>query len=196
MLDVLAARRILRPGDGGRYEIYHDVLAAPIVSWRARYARPQALVAAHRRNRRLAAVATAALAGLVVDGPRRRLRARAAEQRARGRARRARARARCDRRGAAPDRPRAGSAARAGLGRAVADADGGGRASPRLDGVASEERRLRREAAARRRRRRGRDGHGGRGRERADGAARIAENGDDGRTGSSARRSTGPGTCC
>ena len=66
VLDLLAARRVLRPGNGERYEIYHDVLAAPIVSWRARYREAQALVAAHRRNRRMAAVATAALAGLVV----------------------------------------------------------------------------------------------------------------------------------
>ena len=37
MLDALAARRILRPGDDGSYEIYHDVLAAPILAWRARF---------------------------------------------------------------------------------------------------------------------------------------------------------------
>ena len=55
VLDALAARRILRPGDDGRYEIYHDVLAAPILAWRARYVHAQELVEAHRRNRRLAA---------------------------------------------------------------------------------------------------------------------------------------------
>ena len=49
-----------------RYEIYHDVLAAPILAWRARYVHAQELVEAHRRNRRLAVVATAAVAALVV----------------------------------------------------------------------------------------------------------------------------------
>jgi WD40 repeat protein len=66
VLDVLAARRILRPGDDGRYEIYHDVLAGPILGWRARYVHAQALVDAHRRSRRLALVAMAAVAGLVI----------------------------------------------------------------------------------------------------------------------------------
>jgi WD40 repeat protein len=66
VLHALATRRILRPDDDGRYEIYHDVLAAPILAWRARFAHAQELVEAHRRNRRLAIVATAALAGLLV----------------------------------------------------------------------------------------------------------------------------------
>ena len=66
VLNALAARRILRPGDDGRYEIYHDVLAAPILSWRARFVHARELVEAHRRNRRLAIVATAALAALIV----------------------------------------------------------------------------------------------------------------------------------
>lgn len=66
VLEALAARRIVRPGDNGSYEIYHDVLAAPILAWRARYVQAEALAAAHRRNRRLAIVATAALAGLVL----------------------------------------------------------------------------------------------------------------------------------
>jgi WD40 repeat protein len=66
VLDALAALRILRPGDDGRFEIYHDVLAAPILAWRARFAHAQELVEAHRRNRRLAIVSTVALAGLIV----------------------------------------------------------------------------------------------------------------------------------
>jgi WD40 repeat protein len=66
VLGALAARRILRPGDDGRFEIYHDVLAAPVLAWRARFAHAQELVEAHRRNRRLGIVAAAALAGLVV----------------------------------------------------------------------------------------------------------------------------------
>ena len=66
VLDALAAGRILRPGDNGSYEIYHDVLAAPILGWRARHVQAAALVAAHRRSRRLALVATAAVAGLVI----------------------------------------------------------------------------------------------------------------------------------
>ena len=66
VLEALATRRILRPGDDGSYEIYHDVLAAPILAWRARYVHTQALVAAHRRSRRLALVAAAAVAGLVI----------------------------------------------------------------------------------------------------------------------------------
>ena len=68
VLQALAARRILRPEDDGSYEIYHDVLAAPILAWRARYVQAQALVAAHRRSRRLMLVATAAIAGLAVMG--------------------------------------------------------------------------------------------------------------------------------
>ena len=66
VLDALAARRILRPGDEGRYEIYHDVLAAPILAWRARYVQSRALVEAHRRTRRLAVLAAAAVAALLL----------------------------------------------------------------------------------------------------------------------------------
>ena len=59
MLEALAAAADPAPGDDGSYEIYHDVLAAPILAWRARYVQAQALVAAHRRSRRLALVAAA-----------------------------------------------------------------------------------------------------------------------------------------
>ena len=66
VLEALAAQRILRPDDEGRFEIYHDVLAAPILAWRARYLHAQALVAAHRRTRRVALVAAIAIAGLAL----------------------------------------------------------------------------------------------------------------------------------
>ncbi len=66
VLETLAGRRILRPGDDGRYEIYHDVLAAPILAWRGRHVHAQELVEAHRRNRRLLVIAAAAIAALVV----------------------------------------------------------------------------------------------------------------------------------
>lgn len=66
VLDALAERRILRPGDEGSYEIYHDVLAAPILAWCARYRQARALAAAHRRSRRLALVAGLAVAGLAL----------------------------------------------------------------------------------------------------------------------------------
>ena len=66
VLDALATRRILRPGDDGSYEIYHDVLAAPILAWRERHVHAQELVEAHRRSRRLATLATAAVAALVI----------------------------------------------------------------------------------------------------------------------------------
>jgi Novel STAND NTPase 1 len=51
LLDRLAGQqaRILRGTDDGRYEIYHDVLAAAILDWRARYL--QATRAAKRRRR-------------------------------------------------------------------------------------------------------------------------------------------------
>jgi WD40 repeat protein len=61
ILDTLASRRILRPGEGETYEIFHDVLAAPILAWRARHDQERALKAAHRRSRRLALVAGLAI---------------------------------------------------------------------------------------------------------------------------------------
>ena len=65
VLEALAARRILRPGDDGSYEIYHDVLAAPILAWRARFVQAQALVVAHQRSRRLALVAAVSIVGVL-----------------------------------------------------------------------------------------------------------------------------------
>jgi WD40 repeat protein len=69
----LAAERILRPlGDGhngGRYEIYHDVLAQAVLAWRAKHATDRRVEVerrdARRRHARLLAVVAAALVGLV-----------------------------------------------------------------------------------------------------------------------------------
>jgi WD40 repeat protein len=66
VVDRLAGEaRVLRPAGDGRYEIYHDALAGPIVDWRRRWEERQK----HRRERRrfaiLAGVA-AALAAIAV----------------------------------------------------------------------------------------------------------------------------------
>ncbi len=66
VLDALAERRILRPGDDGTYEIYHDVLAEPVLDWCSRHRQARALATAHRRSRRLALVAVLAVVGLVL----------------------------------------------------------------------------------------------------------------------------------
>lgn len=66
VLDTLAERRILRPDDDGTYEIFHDVLAEPVLAWCARQRHAEALAAAHRRSRRLALVAGLAVAGLAL----------------------------------------------------------------------------------------------------------------------------------
>ncbi len=72
VLSSLAAERILRPvaGAGGdvRYEIFHDVLAEPVLSWsdaqRAEEELDRERSDSRRRQRRLAALAAVALAGL------------------------------------------------------------------------------------------------------------------------------------
>ncbi|MEX0817004.1 MAG: WD40 repeat domain-containing protein [Gaiellales bacterium] len=69
----LAGDRILRPlgngRDGGRYEIYHDVLAEAVLAWRTRHEARRQLVlerlAARARHRRLVAIATASLVALL-----------------------------------------------------------------------------------------------------------------------------------
>jgi WD40 repeat protein len=75
VLRALAGQRILRPlGEnghaGGRYEIFHDVLAGAVLAWRTRHDADAALVrereAARRRQRRLAWLAVAALVGLAL----------------------------------------------------------------------------------------------------------------------------------
>jgi hypothetical protein len=66
VLEILASQRILRAvaeggDDGSRYEIFHDVLAEPVLVWRREYEARAALAAATRRHRRLAVVAAAAV---------------------------------------------------------------------------------------------------------------------------------------
>jgi WD40 repeat protein len=72
---ALGEHRILRPVDG-RWEIFHDVLADPVLAWRARHEADQALERqreeARRRHRRLlalliaAAIALAAMAAVTI----------------------------------------------------------------------------------------------------------------------------------
>jgi WD40 repeat protein len=76
VLERLTSERILRPlsegpdGEGGRYEIFHDVLAAAIVDWRdgheAQRELDRARRDADRRSRRALLVAGAALFALAV----------------------------------------------------------------------------------------------------------------------------------
>jgi WD40 repeat protein len=69
---TLVGERILRPveapGDGGRVEIFHDVLAGAVSDWRRRHEAERELEAerqrARRRHRRLLAVAIASLVAL------------------------------------------------------------------------------------------------------------------------------------
>lgn len=72
LLDVLADRRILRRDELGRYEIFHDVLAAEVLAWRRRHETSRAVdrerAAARRRQRRLGMVAALALVGLAIAG--------------------------------------------------------------------------------------------------------------------------------
>ena len=78
VLDLLAAQRILRAAstdggaDGRRYEIFHDVLAEPVLAWRRMFVASAALArereAADRRHRRLLVITggAALLAGAMV----------------------------------------------------------------------------------------------------------------------------------
>jgi WD40 repeat protein len=66
VLEALAAQRIVRAvadgGDAGRrYEIFHDVLAEPVLAWRREFEGRAALAATHRRQRRLMALAGGAV---------------------------------------------------------------------------------------------------------------------------------------
>jgi WD40 repeat protein len=68
VLDALGRERIVRAvdgaGEGERYEIFHDVLADGVLAWRARRVIERDREQAHRRQRRLVAVAVAALVAL------------------------------------------------------------------------------------------------------------------------------------
>ena len=76
VLTGLAEQRILRPlppADGStdpRYEIFHDVLAGPILGWRAEHETERRLAGeraeAKRRHRRLLGVTIASLVGLAI----------------------------------------------------------------------------------------------------------------------------------
>ncbi len=71
VLSKLVQERIVRASseDGPaatRYEIFHDVLAAAVLAWRARHEEHRALRVAEERRRRAHLVAAAAVAGLVV----------------------------------------------------------------------------------------------------------------------------------
>jgi WD40 repeat protein len=73
LLATLVRERIVRGVDGGpsgstRYEIFHDVLAAPVLAWRAGYELERERIAARRQRRRLLRLFAAALVALVAVG--------------------------------------------------------------------------------------------------------------------------------
>ena len=75
LLSTLSGRRILRSvdeGDATRYEIFHDVLAQPVLAWRAEHEAERELdlqkAAADRRHRRLLALVAAFAVLLVAMG--------------------------------------------------------------------------------------------------------------------------------
>src|SRR5439155_8211574 len=71
LLGTLGRERIVRGVDGAaggpaRYEIFHDVLAEPLLGWRAGYGLERERAAAHRHRRRLHVLLAAALAAVLV----------------------------------------------------------------------------------------------------------------------------------
>ena len=62
----LEGERILRPVEGGKVEIFHDVLGGSVAAWRRDYEASRELGRARRRSRRLAALAAGSLAALAV----------------------------------------------------------------------------------------------------------------------------------
>ena len=71
LLETLSRKRIVRGVDGStngstRYEIFHDVLAEPLLAWRAGYELERERVAAQRQRRRLLSLVAAALGALVI----------------------------------------------------------------------------------------------------------------------------------
>ena len=70
VLEALATNRILRRDEQGRYEIFHDVLAAEVLEWRRDHQTKLTLErerrAARRRQRRLGLLAAAALVGIAL----------------------------------------------------------------------------------------------------------------------------------
>ena len=73
LLELLVRERIVRAVEGSaggpaRYEIFHDVLAEPLLAWRAGYALELERDAARRQRRRLLSLVGAALVALAVVG--------------------------------------------------------------------------------------------------------------------------------
>ena len=68
LVGALVHERILRPADGGRVEIYHDVLASAVADWRRDQEAAEALEQERRRHRRLLAILVGALVALALVG--------------------------------------------------------------------------------------------------------------------------------
>ena len=73
LLETLVRERVVRGVDGidggsTRYEIFHDVLAEPLLAWRAGYELERERVTARRQRRRLLALVAAAFGALVIVG--------------------------------------------------------------------------------------------------------------------------------
>ncbi len=73
LLDTLARERIVRgidgsPGRPTRYEIFHDILAAPVLAWRVGYEVEREKIASARQRKRLRAIVAAAVVALIVVG--------------------------------------------------------------------------------------------------------------------------------
>jgi WD40 repeat protein len=66
VLASLVDSRIIRTDEGGRYEIFHDVLAAAVVGWTVRHRSEQALATERRRRRRAIGIAAIAVATTIV----------------------------------------------------------------------------------------------------------------------------------
>ncbi|MDX6440913.1 MAG: hypothetical protein QOE43_642 [Gaiellaceae bacterium] len=71
LLDALTHERIIRVVEGSagrqaRYEIFHDVLAQPLLAWRSGYELERERVAARRQRRRLRSLIAAALVALLI----------------------------------------------------------------------------------------------------------------------------------
>ena len=72
VLESLSDHRIVRRDDGGRFEIFHDVLAEAVLAWRVRHERERAVERAReearRRHRRRGILAFGALFACVLVG--------------------------------------------------------------------------------------------------------------------------------
>ena len=71
LLDVLTNERIVRVVEGSagrpaRYEIFHDVLAQPLLAWRAGYELERERISSRRQRRRLRSLVAAALVALLI----------------------------------------------------------------------------------------------------------------------------------